>query len=71
MQVVSRSRSASSVAMRTSRSARQLFDSRSQSSRSGMRRVGRLSSDAWIAASEIPAARPAWMNASRRSTARS
>ena len=57
--------------MRASRSSRQRLERRSQSRRFGVRLVGRPASAARISASGMPAARPAWMSAIRRSTARS
>ncbi len=56
--------------MRRSTSSRHVRDSRSQSARSGVRSSGRIASAAWISASGIPAAFPAWMTAIRRSVER-
>jgi hypothetical protein len=65
MQVVSRRRIASSVAIRSSSSRAQLRESRSQSRFVGVRRFGSVSSAARIRSSGTPAALPAWTSATR------
>ena len=67
MQVVSRVRSASSVAIRCSSSSRQIRDRRSQSRFVGDLPAGSVASAAPSSSSVIPARLPAWMKATRRS----
>ena len=67
MHVVSRVRIASSVAIRSSSSARQLRESRSQSRFVGVRPAGSVSRAALTRSSGMPACLPAWISATRRS----
>ena len=70
MQDARSSRTRSSSAMRSSTSRRQARESRAQSRLDGGRSAGSSASASRIVASGMPAVRPAWITATRRSTAR-
>ena len=70
MQEARSSRTRSSSAMRSSTSRRQARERRAQSRLDGGRSAGSSASASPIDASGMPAARPAWITATRRRTAR-